>query len=153
MCIGLLLGVVFNCQATPMYGPTAWHLVFLAINAGQIHQLVIERRRLTLGLAKSRFAEETFGDRSRDELLTLLTDITTESPETLRTACGLPATPDPLTRPARPGVQPPDPHRDREPADRAIVERGQETEVAERKPTNPERSEQRRGVTGGAQGL
>ena len=76
-CVGLMLGVVFfSCQKTPMYGPTAWHLVFLAINGVQILRLVTDRRRMTLSEEQARFAEAAFRDLSREELLTLLTRVT-----------------------------------------------------------------------------
>ena len=77
-CAGLVLGIVFfSCQKTPMYGPTAWHLVFLAINGVQITRLVAERRQLRLTEDQARFAEARFGHLSRDELLALLTRMST----------------------------------------------------------------------------
>jgi hypothetical protein len=73
-CGGLSLGIVFfTCQPAPMYGPTAWHVAFLAINAFQIWQLVLERRRLQLSGKQERVGEAAFHDLSREELLTLLT--------------------------------------------------------------------------------
>ena len=73
-CGGLLLGIVFfSCQPAPMYGPTAWHVVFLGINGVQIWRLILDRRRLTLSRKQERVAEASFHDLSRDELLTLLT--------------------------------------------------------------------------------
>ncbi len=76
---GLVLGVVFfSCQKTPMYGPTAWHLVFLAINGLQILRLVSERRQLRLPEEQAKFGEARFGGLSREELLALLTRVTSE---------------------------------------------------------------------------
>jgi hypothetical protein len=73
-CGGLVLGVVFfSCQAAPMYGPTAWHLVFLLINCVQICRLVQERQRLNLSKEREKVAEAAFKDLSRDEMLNLLT--------------------------------------------------------------------------------
>jgi hypothetical protein len=73
-CVGLLLGVVFfSCQKTPMYGPTAWHLVFLAINGVQIHRLLMDRQRMRLSREQARVGEANFRALSREELLTLLT--------------------------------------------------------------------------------
>src|SRR3954447_8637030 len=60
-CVGLGLGIVFfGCQATPMYGPMAWHIVFLVINGMQIRRLVQERRRLCLTEEQRRVGEATF---------------------------------------------------------------------------------------------
>jgi hypothetical protein len=73
-CCGLGLGVVFfSCQATPMYGPAAWHVLFLLINVVQIGRLVQERRRMTLTPEQQAVAEAAFNDLSRDEMLTLVT--------------------------------------------------------------------------------
>jgi hypothetical protein len=73
-CGGLLLGVVFfSCQAAPMYGPAAWHVVFLLINVVQICRLVRERRRMMLTIEQHAVAQAAFNDLSRDEMLTLLT--------------------------------------------------------------------------------
>src|SRR5207253_771370 len=48
-CCGLGLGAAyFSCQAAPMYGPAAWHVAFLLINALQIRRLMRERGRMTL---------------------------------------------------------------------------------------------------------
>ncbi len=76
-CAGLVLGIVFfSCQKTPMYGPTAWHILFLAINGLQIGRLVAERRQLRLTDEQARFAQARYGDLSREELLALLTRTT-----------------------------------------------------------------------------
>jgi hypothetical protein len=84
-CVGLILGIVFfTCQPMPLYGPTAWHVVFLVINGVQIRRLVLERRRLMLTEEQERLGEATFHDRSREELLTLLTRVMYEQPGTLR---------------------------------------------------------------------
>src|SRR4051812_9627380 len=84
-CAGLALGVVFfSCQPTPLYGPTAWHVVFLAINGLQIWRLVLERRELTLSAEQERVGEATFHGLSREELLTLLTRAVCEEPDRLR---------------------------------------------------------------------
>jgi hypothetical protein len=73
-CCGLLLGLIFfSCQPAPMYGPTAWHLVFLLINGVQICRLVQERKRLNLSREREKLAEAAFKDLSRDEMLNLLT--------------------------------------------------------------------------------
>lgn len=73
-CCGLGLGATyFTCQAAPMYGPAAWHVAFLAINAVQIGRLVRERRRMTLSAEQAAVARAAFDDLSRDEMLTLLT--------------------------------------------------------------------------------
>src|SRR4051812_25566707 len=97
-CAGLTLGIVFfSCQATPLYGPTAWHAVFLVINAVQIRLLVRERSQLRLSREQERFGEAAFHDLSRDELLTLLTHVMSEDvrglPD-LRRACEQPLDPD-----------------------------------------------------------
>lgn len=44
-CCGLIFGIVFftTCQDDPMYGPTFWHFVFLAINLYRIVCLLRER--------------------------------------------------------------------------------------------------------------
>jgi hypothetical protein len=84
-CCGMILGIVFfTCQPAPLYGPTAWHVVFLAINVIQIRRLVLDRRRLKLTEEQERVAEAAFRDRSRDELLTLLTRVMGEKPRSLK---------------------------------------------------------------------
>ena len=84
-CCGMILGIVFfTCQPAPLYGPTAWHVVFLAINVIQIRRLVLERRRLQLTEEQERVAETAFRNRSRDELLTLLTRVMCSKPRSLR---------------------------------------------------------------------
>jgi Popeye protein conserved region len=84
-CIGLVLGVIFfTCQANPLYGPTVWHVIFLAINALQIWRLVIERRKRMLPIEQQRIAETAFRDLSRDQLLTLLTRSMCDRPERIR---------------------------------------------------------------------
>jgi hypothetical protein len=84
-CAGLGLGVVFfSCQPSPLYGPAAWHVLFLAINGLQIWRLVLERRQLTLTREQERVGEATFQDLSRDELLTLLTRAVYEGPRKLQ---------------------------------------------------------------------
>jgi hypothetical protein len=84
-CAGLALGVVFfACQPTPMYGPAAWHVAFLAINAVQILRLIAERRQLRLSDEQARLAEARFGDLSRDQLLTLLTRVAHDGAGELR---------------------------------------------------------------------
>jgi len=81
-CGGLGLGVVFfSCQPAPMYGPTAWHVLFLVINGFQIWRLVLDRRRLMLTKKQERVGEATFHDLSREELLTLLTHVMSKTPE------------------------------------------------------------------------
>ena len=56
-----VLGIVFfTCQPMPLYGPTVWHVVFLAINAVQIRRLVLERRQLRLTEEQERFGEAAF---------------------------------------------------------------------------------------------
>lgn len=49
-CCGLAFGIVFftQCQPTPMYGPSFWHVTFILINFYQIHHLLAERKRLRL---------------------------------------------------------------------------------------------------------
>ena len=72
--MGLALGLVFfSCQPTPMYGPTAWHIIFLFINGIQIYRLVKERERLRLSREREKLAQAAFKDLSRDEMLNLLT--------------------------------------------------------------------------------
>ena len=97
-CCGLLMGMVFfACQPLPMYGPTAWHVVFLVINGAQIRRLVLERRRLRLTHRQERFGAATFHDLSRDEILALLTHVTYEGPAVLtdvRQICHQPLTRD-----------------------------------------------------------
>lgn len=83
-CVGLALGIVyFGCQATPMYCPLAWQVLFLGINGVQIRHLVRERRRLRLTEEQRRLGEATFDHLSREELLTLLTRAVSERPEAL----------------------------------------------------------------------
>lgn len=73
-CCGLGFGIVFfTCQPAPMYGPTAWHVVFVLINVMQIRRLVVERRRLKLSREREQVAQAAFKDLSRDEMLNLLT--------------------------------------------------------------------------------
>jgi hypothetical protein len=84
-CLGLVLGVVFfTCQPAPMYGPTAWHIVFLGINLVQIRRLVLERRRLMLPPQLQQAAEAACKDLSHDQLLTLLTRAMWAHPDTLQ---------------------------------------------------------------------
>jgi hypothetical protein len=84
-CLGLVLGVIFfTCQPAPMYGPTVWHLVFLAINGVQIRRLILERRRLMLPLPLQQAAETACKDLSHDQLLSLLTRAMWAHPDTLR---------------------------------------------------------------------
>lgn len=83
-CAGLLFGIVFfSCQPMPLYGPAAWHVVFLAINVVQIRQLVCERRQLALPAEQERLARAAFQDLSRNELLALLSRAMCESPDLL----------------------------------------------------------------------
>ena len=83
-CAGLLLGIVFfTLQPVPLYGPTAWHVVFLLINAYQIWRLLLERRRLALSKKQQRIGEAAFCDMSREELLTALTHAMTLAPDRL----------------------------------------------------------------------
>ncbi|MFL5330001.1 MAG: hypothetical protein ACJ8C4_13935 [Gemmataceae bacterium] len=73
-CGGLLMGTVFfSCQAAPMYGPTAWHLLFVLINVVQIYRIVQERKRLVLTDEQRAMAEASFNSLSHPEMLTLLT--------------------------------------------------------------------------------
>lgn len=75
-CCGLLLGLAyFSCLPSPLYGPTAWHLVFLVINVFQIRSLLAQRRLQMLTEEQERVGEAVFHDLSRDELLTLLTHV------------------------------------------------------------------------------
>lgn len=84
-CFGLALGVVFfSCQPMPLYGPTAWHVLFLLINGYQIYQLLAERRKLRLTEEQEKYCASTFRDVSRDELLTLLVRVMCRNPETIR---------------------------------------------------------------------
>jgi Popeye protein conserved region len=96
-CGGLVLGVVFfSCQPAPMYGPTAWHVLFLFINAVQIRRLIGERRRLMLTTKQERVGEATFHDLSREELLNLLTHVMSQaveppkSPDDIQETCHQP---------------------------------------------------------------
>jgi len=84
-CLGLVLGVVFfTCQPAPMYGPTAWHVVFLGINFVQIRRLILERRRLMLPPQLQQAAETACKDLSHEQLLTLLTRAMWAHPDTLQ---------------------------------------------------------------------
>ena len=96
-CGGLVLGIVFfGCQPSPMYGPTAWHVLFLLINAVQIRRIVAERRRLMLTTKQVRVGDATFNNLSRDELLTLLTHVMAQgvespkSPDDIEQTCHQP---------------------------------------------------------------
>ena len=81
-CLGLVLGIFFfTCQPTPLYAPTAWHLVFLVINGYQIRSLIRERRELMLSQEQEKLGTATFHDLSREELLTLLTRVVCEDLE------------------------------------------------------------------------
>jgi hypothetical protein len=80
-CAGLTLGILFfSCQTSPMYGPTAWHLVFLGINIVQIRRIVLERRDLKLTEEQGKVAEATFAAMSQEELVTLLTHVMYRGP-------------------------------------------------------------------------
>ena len=122
-CAGLVLGVVFfACQQTPMYGPAAWHVVFLVINGVQILRLIAERRRLRLSDEQARLAEARFGGLSREQLLTLLTRVTCEGRAT--SGPGRPRGPAPEAGPgdaAGPRVPAPHPPGDPHPADPAVL--------------------------------
>lgn len=84
-CGGLVLGIIFfSCQPTPLYGPTAWHVVFLLINGVQIIRLVRERQELSLTPEQERVATAAFAGLSRDDLVTLLTRAMCRDPATLR---------------------------------------------------------------------
>jgi hypothetical protein len=84
-CGGLVLGLVFfTCQPMPLYGPVAWHAVFLVINVIQIRQLLRERRRLDLTADQRQVAEAALGHLSREELLTLLTHVMYRDPRRVR---------------------------------------------------------------------
>jgi hypothetical protein len=76
-CIALLLGIVFfTCQPAPMYGPTIWHIAFLAINGVQISRLLVERRQLMLAKEQEeRLGQAVFADLTREQLLHLLTRV------------------------------------------------------------------------------
>ena len=97
-CGGLVLGIVFfSCQPTPLYGPTAWHVVFLIINAVQIVRLVRERRAFELTPEQENVAAAAFRGLSRDELVTLLARAMCRDPECLRdipASCRQPLTPE-----------------------------------------------------------
>jgi hypothetical protein len=78
-CIALLLGIVFfTCQPAPLYGPTVWHVAFLAINGVQISRLLVERRHLMLTKEQERLGQAAFADLTREQLLNLLTRVTCE---------------------------------------------------------------------------
>ena len=84
-CVGLVLGILFfTCQPRPLYGPTAWQVVFVVINGVQIRRLVLERRRLMLDEEQERLGEDAFQGLSREELLTLLTRVMYEKPDRVR---------------------------------------------------------------------
>lgn len=72
-CVGLSFGVIFftTCE-TPMYGPTAWHVVFLLINFYQIYRLVLSRRETNLTPKKEVMAHAALEDFSREDLVNLL---------------------------------------------------------------------------------
>jgi hypothetical protein len=73
-CAGLVLGIVFfSCQPTPLYGPAAWHVVFLVINLYEIMRLLRERSRLRLTPEQQALATAAFDNMSHDEMLNLLT--------------------------------------------------------------------------------
>ena len=89
-CGGLMLGVLFfACQPAPMYGPTAWHIVFLVINGIQIRSLLAERRKLMLPRYQEQVGEATFHDLSREELVTLLVRAMSEKPSGLTDIPGM----------------------------------------------------------------
>jgi hypothetical protein len=80
-CAGLTLGILFfTCQTSPMYGPTAWHLVFLGINCVQIRRIVLERRDLRLSEEQAKVAAATFAAMTQEELVTLLTHVMHRGP-------------------------------------------------------------------------
>ncbi|MBV9122377.1 MAG: hypothetical protein JO112_03315 [Planctomycetes bacterium] len=84
-CAGLGLGMVFfTCQTTPLYGPAAWHLVFLIINGIQIWRLILVRRQQTLTAEQERLASANFQGLPREELLTLLTRVMCKKPHSLQ---------------------------------------------------------------------
>ena len=75
-CVALLLGIVFfTCQPAPLYGPTIWHVAFLAINGVQISRLLVERRQLMLAKEQERLGQAAFADLTREQLLHLLTRV------------------------------------------------------------------------------
>ena len=80
-CLGLALGIVFfSCRSSPLYGPTAWHLLFLIINGYQIRRLVRDRRQMALSVEQELLGEAAFRDLSREELVDLLTHAMFERP-------------------------------------------------------------------------
>ena len=84
-CAGLTLGIVFfSCQPTPLYGPTAWHVIFLTINSVQIRRLILERRERKLTEEQARVAAAAFQGLSHDELVNLLTHVMYRGPARLR---------------------------------------------------------------------
>lgn len=84
-CAGLVLGIAFfSCQPTPLYGPTAWHLIFLGINGVQILRLVRDRRQMALSDEQELLGDAAFRDLSREELVDLLTRAMFERPGDLR---------------------------------------------------------------------
>jgi hypothetical protein len=97
-CGGLAFGIVFfTCQPLPLYGPTAWHVVFLGINIYQIRRLVLERRRLMLPEERYRAGEAAFRDLSRKQMIALLTRVIYRNPQkvgNMRKACGQQLSPD-----------------------------------------------------------
>jgi hypothetical protein len=99
-CGGLVLGLVFfTCQPMPLYGPAAWHAVFLLINVVQIRQILRERRRLDLTADQRHVAEAALGHLSRAELLTLLTHVMYRDPRRvgdIETVCRRELTPEEL---------------------------------------------------------
>jgi hypothetical protein len=81
-CLGLALGIIFfTCQPAPMYGPTAWHVLFLAINGFQIWRLVVMRRQLRLPDERQRVGAAAFQGLTRQELLDVLTRVLSTNPK------------------------------------------------------------------------
>lgn len=72
-CSGLLFGIIFfTTCANPLYGPAAWHAVFLVINIYQIYRLIEERRVTNLPPSKERVSNEAVADLSRESLVNVL---------------------------------------------------------------------------------
>lgn len=72
-CLGLVLGIsYFALQPTPLYSCIAWQFAFLLINFVQIRGLVLERRQLQLSCEQERLGYAAFQDRSREQLVALL---------------------------------------------------------------------------------